>query len=191
MKSAGSIPSPRSSHATAVSEGNVWLYGGVTNMKQRILDDLYQLDMTSLTWTNIQTVGANPPQQSSCSLSVISEHRLLLHGGFDTTQAQNSTWIFDLPLQSWRKHTRTKYHPRCKHTATTATNSSVIVIGGTCRINTREHVYNDTFIVRLEPRSLQQLAMHTIYQHRDVLPLKLLPKKLKSKFKYRSGYCLK
>ena len=89
-KSTGSVPSPRSRHAIAISGDQVWLYGGSTLQPYCFFNDLYQLDMTSLMWTKIQTGGTKPQQLSSCSLSVVSEHQLVLHGGHCCGQMQNA-----------------------------------------------------------------------------------------------------
>ena len=54
--------------------------------------------------------------------------------------------------------------------------NSFVIIGGWEQY---QDTYQSTLVVRLEPESLQHLAMKTIYKHKAELPWKLLPNKLK------------
>ena len=57
-------------------------------------------------------------------------------------------------------------------------NKSVTIIGGITANEATNQSYTSTLHVMLEPKSLQQLAMKTIYSHQTVLPWKHLPKML-------------
>ena len=132
--------------------------------------------MTCLTWTEIQIGGFKPPRRDNCSLIAITEHHLVLHGGQSGSgKCFDDTWILDLPSLSWKKHSAGRDHLRSDHTGTVIVSSSVI-IGGEFYDRADDIIYcNDVFSVRLEPKSLQQLAMLTVYNHRNMLPWKRLP----------------
>ena len=68
IKCFGTVPSPRSSHATTALENKVWLYGGTDFGTQ--FEDLYELDMRSLTWRLIQTTTPKPASRYDSSLNV-------------------------------------------------------------------------------------------------------------------------
>ena len=78
------VPEPRRGHAVTINQGNVWLFGGRTGYN-RDFDDLFELSMHSLTWTLIQTNLIRPEGRDLCTLSMISDGKLLLHCGRDST----------------------------------------------------------------------------------------------------------
>ena len=68
-------------------------------------------------------------------------------------------------------------------------NSSIIFIGGEMKEwdwngSFSPWVYSGAYSVRLEPKTLQQLAMQKIYHHKVVFPWKLLPHSLKTLFQF-------
>ena len=83
----------------------------------------------------------------------------------------------DLSSQTWIQHPVNRDHPCYGHTGFWGVNKCVIIIGG--RSGFFLHESNDAaFHVRFESKSLQQLAMQKIYEHRTVLPYKYLPSTL-------------
>ena len=169
----GATPSPRFEHCTTTMMHRVWFYGGrESNLKY--LDDLFELNTLSRTWTHIQTT-IKPQARSAASLSAISdEPQLVLHGGFGTDF--RDIWVLDLSSQTWTQHTVIAGHKCFNHIGSLGMNKCVIIIGGQSRFSPPE--CNCTFHVRFEPKSLQQLAMQMIYEHRTVLPWEYLPSKL-------------
>ena len=128
----GTAPCPRLGHASTIVGDHVWMFGG-TNF-DFYLNDLYQFDLISLTWTEIQTSLAKPVQRQFCSLNAVSEHQIVLHGGLSESSGsdkkQNDTWVFDLQSLSWKQHAANKKFTWCNHTGNTSLDRSVIVIGG-------------------------------------------------------------
>ena len=92
------------------------------------------------------------------------------------------TRILDLSSQTWSDYTLNRDHQRKEHTAIIGLNNDVVIIGGYKGIKDfyvyDSPPYNITFHVRLETKSLQQLAMQTIYRYQTVILLGSLPKKL-------------
>ena len=176
MKCLGEVPSPRGNHATAKTGNIVWLYGG-----SRLFNyfyDLYQLNMCTFTWTQVQTGHSKPEGRYRCSFSAITDKQLVLHGGLkDMCMASNDTWILDLPSKSWMQHTSEEEYARYDHTGCAGLSNDVIIIGG---IKKHNICHQNNFHVRLEPKMLQQLAMKAVYKHQNDLPhwRKCLPKKL-------------
>ena len=66
------------------------------------------------------------------------------------------------------------------HTSSRGINNSVVNIGGFQGISGADEttMYQSTFHIWMEPKSLQQLAMQNICKHHTVLPWKCLPRKL-------------
>ena len=185
MKCTGDVPMPRCDHATAIFEDKVWLYGGRNYLiNAPSLHEVYQLDMRTLTWIQLQTGHPKPQGRIiSCSLNVTANNQLVLHGGakLDVTHGTlgdelGDTWILDLSTQTWRMYTSEKEHRRCFHSGASGISNDIFIVGG---INEMMKRVKDIFHVMLEPKRLQQLAMKTVYKNRRELPWKkCLPKKL-------------
>ena len=128
--------------------------------------------MCSRTWTQIETGLTKPIGCRLSSLTAISENQLVLHGGV-ANMAVRDTWIYDLPSGTWRQHTLGKHFRRHSHIGLLGANKNIVIIGGFTDGNSRSVVH-----VRFEPRSLQQLAMKTIYKQKTQLPWRYLPPKV-------------
>ena len=176
----GAVPVPRASHASAIIKKKVFLVGGANNYNMVWDNDFFQLDMQSLTWTQLGIGQPSPQACSSCSLTAISDNQLVFHGGYSTErgEALGDTWILDGTSYSWRLYTSRKDHCRQNHTATLGLNSSVIIMGGYKEDDIIFDMCDTIFYVKLEPSSLQELALRTICKRKADLPWKCLPKKL-------------
>ena len=104
--------------------------------------------MHSLTWTQIHTGRPCPQARASCTLTVITDDQLVLHGGERNRKAFGDTWLMNLKSQTWRKYTR-KDHVLCHHTGSSDLNNSVIIFGGMSYVNNTYQVHN-IFHVMLE-----------------------------------------
>ena len=90
---------------------------------------------------------------------------------------ESNTWLMDLHTLKWRKHP-CHDHPRNRHTGTLGVNKCVIIIGGLILTQTDDYTSISHFYVMLDPKSLKQLAMKTIYSKRSELTWMCLPQKL-------------
>ena len=126
-----------------------------------------------------------PQKRYCCTLNVISDSTLVLHGGAlrggnHRYQTSSDTWILDLSTQTWRQYKYMRDHSRDSHKGITGLNSCVII---TCCGKHPLESYDDyttIFHIMLAPKSLQQLAMQSVFKHRDVPPWKWLPSKLQT-----------
>ena len=144
-----------------------------------VIDELYELNMSSLIWTQIQTGHPKPQWREASTLNGTSGSHLVLHGGYDAEyRALNDTWILDIPSQTWRHYKSNTDHTRWFHTSTVGVNGCSIIIGGAKEDSDTYKDYSTLFFIMLEPRSLQQLAMQMIFKHRVELPWQHLPNKL-------------
>ena len=173
----GAVPSPRSGHSSTISGEKAWLYGG-QDTDVNCFDNLFELNMSSLTWNQIPTKSPRPQACILCTLTVVTESQLVLCGGSSGKKHISDTWIMDLTTHSWKRYTSANDHTRVFHTATVGLYRSVIIMGGRKCILDEYKGYHPMLYVMLEPDSLQTLALHIIHKHRDELPVKFLPKKL-------------
>ena len=182
----GSIPSPRRRASTAMIEGHVWLYGGSSTESSSFENDFYKLHMHSFTWTKIEAKMPKPVGRDAPSLTPISASQLVLYGGKCSAMSYQATkpWIFDVISHTWREYPITEGQHRWKHTGITGLNSNIIILGGEILPGNGSQHQRETvvFHVRLEPKTLQQLAIQMIHQHRSKLSWEKLPNSLKCKF---------
>ena len=191
IQSFGAVPCPRCESAATEIGDAVWLYGGTMSFYNYSfvgdpLSDLYSLNMKTLTWTQIHSMYnvPQPEPRFDHTLTAINENQIILHGGNGLLgqylEIFSDTWIFDISSMSWRKHVRTKDHPRSLHTACRGRNDSIIILGGIDNYHqklNRQHA--DTFHIVLDdpgPKNLQDLALKAVHLHRHHLnPRKYLP----------------
>ena len=120
----GSVPTSRHTYVTTQVKDKVWLFGGINLL---ILDDLFELDMKSFTWTEIQIAQPRLTRKHGLSLNAITESKILLYGG-----TPSNAWILDVPSKSWTQCSLAKGddNKRIKHTGTIGLNNCVVMIGG-------------------------------------------------------------
>ena len=161
----------------------MWVFGGANDCSTDVSNDnndIFELTLLSLTWTQIHTGQPCPELRHLCTLTALPDEQLVLHGGKQITQPFSDTWLMDLKSQTWRKLASRKDHVRWSHTGLSGLSSSVIIFGGfTCdAFNDTCEVYSNIFHMMLEPKCPQQLAVKVIHKHLNDLPWKLLPVKL-------------
>ena len=171
----GTAPSPRSSHAVAKIKDNIWLYGGQTI--NGIHDDLYKLNMESLTWTLIESSsGLIYSARTGHTFTAVSDHEIALYGGSRFTN-DTSLWILDIQTLSWKECDTlfsdcTDGYGRERHTATMGADS-LIIFGGwsysSWNVSEHEPSCNINMLQwTLAPKSLVKSAMETVYKNRSV-----------------------
>ena len=188
----GAIPAPRVHHVATVVEamGKAWVYGGdtyLTDFQQLQLDDFHELNLSTFTWTLIET--SLPETLKAYSFTAV-DTKLVLTGGIMQTDYELplGNWILDLTSMSWRHRTFAhEDHYPYSYTGYEGLNNSVIFIGGEDGEENNSPQKNDqlVFSVMFEPKTLQQVATQTIHKHRDEYQWEAcLPNKLLARFRF-------
>ncbi len=87
---------------TAASDGaHAWIFGGASTFLDS-LDDLWQFDFATNTWTELPESGAVPSGRTSYALEYW-QGGLFLIGGHDTVSVKRDAWRYDLAAQAWTK----------------------------------------------------------------------------------------
>ncbi len=101
-------PDDRLFHASALSsDGLFYVYAGGDEraFTGPFLDDLWALDLSDLSWTELHSGGDGAPDGRLSSTMVVDEERgrLVIFGGHDdgTLGNDNQVWAFDLAAGSW------------------------------------------------------------------------------------------
>jgi N-acetylneuraminic acid mutarotase len=101
-------PSDRLFHGGAVSsDGMLYVYAGGDEQAFTgpFLDDLWALDLTTLTWTELHSGGSSAPEGRLSPSLVVDEanNRLVTFGGHDDgiLGNNNQVWAYDLSSGDW------------------------------------------------------------------------------------------
>lgn len=98
-------PCPRSGHSSVVYEDKennceyMYIFGG-KNSKNQKLNDLWKLNLQTLTWSLIITDTQITPR-SGHSSDVYKDYIVVYGGIFDITRELNDLHIFDLKKEQW------------------------------------------------------------------------------------------
>ena len=171
----GDVPLPRGKASAAVIKDKAWLYGGRSALGWE--EELYELNMNSLTWTHIHTDMPRPQGFSISwllsSLTPLTDKKLLLHSNSNTGR---STWIFHVESYQWREY---QAGPKCNceadFTCLSALDCNGLILSGNIM---DKKCHNNIFSVVLEPKCLQKIATRKIFQYEKDLPWQSLPPSL-------------
>jgi galactose oxidase-like protein/Kelch motif protein len=92
-------PSPRHDVVAASDGTRAWLFGGAGEFLQS-LDDLWQLDFATDTWTELPANGVKPVARGSNALAY-HDGALYMVGGHDVTTVKRDVWRYDLTARTW------------------------------------------------------------------------------------------
>lgn len=96
-------PGKRWGHISLLSSQNkLVIFGGRHN--QRVLSNMFALDLLSLSWAKIDSYGQSPPARDSHSALLLNEGtQMLIFGGSGSGRKLNDTWIFSFEQRKWSK----------------------------------------------------------------------------------------
>ena len=95
----GPRPPPRWGHGFASADNKLFVFGG---MSDYALNDLYMLDPSTNTWSDLtySAIGPRPPPRWSLGLASANS-KLFLFGGASNIGNTNDTFELDLPSMTW------------------------------------------------------------------------------------------
>ncbi|KAK8778674.1 hypothetical protein V5799_019986 [Amblyomma americanum] len=167
----GRAPVARAAHAAAQIGSQVFIFGG--RHQQSRLNDIHRLDLDSMQWSGtLDTIGEKPCGRSWHSFTALSEHRIVLYGGFSQTEEPLSDcWLFVVPILTWVR-VELQLPPRLWHSACLSIEAEVIVFGGCAgNIFQRGGIHAEDTIINLSfsPRSLYRICLEQVLRMRHLL----------------------
>ena len=101
----GPRPSARTGHGFASADNKLFVFGGWSDYGQQVgqtLNDLYMLDPSTNTWSDLtySAIGPRPPPRWSLGLASANS-KLFLFGGASNIGNTNDTFELDLPSMTW------------------------------------------------------------------------------------------
>ncbi|RWR76536.1 acyl-CoA-binding domain-containing protein 4-like protein isoform X2 [Cinnamomum micranthum f. kanehirae] len=141
LKTYGKAPVSRGGQTVTLVGTSLVMFGG-EDAKRSLLNDLHILDLETLTWDEIDAVGAPPSPRSDHAAAVHADRYLLIFGGGSHATCFNDLHVLDLHNMEWSRPTQQGEipTPRAGHAGVTVGENWFIVGGGDNKIGVSETV---------------------------------------------------
>ncbi|XP_071701077.1 acyl-CoA-binding domain-containing protein 4-like [Rutidosis leptorrhynchoides] len=131
MKTYGKPPVSRGGQSVTLVGSTLVIFGG-QDRNRTLLNDLHILDLETMTWDEIDTIGVSPSPRSDHAAAVHAERYLLIFGGGTHATCFNDLHVLDLKTMEWSRPSQQGEipSPRAGHAGVTVGESWFIVGGG-------------------------------------------------------------
>ncbi|XP_050210361.1 acyl-CoA-binding domain-containing protein 4 [Mercurialis annua] len=130
METSGKAPVARGGHSATLVGSRLIIFGG-EDSSRRLLNDLYILDLETMTWEVIETTQTSPAPRFDHSATVHTERYLMIFGGCSHSIFFNDLHVLDLLTMEWSRPDiqGDLVTPRAGH-AGVAINENWYIVGG-------------------------------------------------------------
>lgn len=101
-------PKERSGHTSVRCKDKMYVFGGITSgiVKHNLLNDVWEFDIDSQEWKEIQRVGITPCERYQHSAASLYDKIMVIFGGSKSenkSERLNDCWIFDTDNYIWHQ----------------------------------------------------------------------------------------
>ncbi|KAG8390998.1 hypothetical protein BUALT_Bualt01G0142300 [Buddleja alternifolia] len=141
LKTYGKPPVSRGGQSVTLVGTTLVIFGG-QDAKRSLLNDLHILDLESMTWDEMDTVGVPPSPRSDHAAAVHADRYLLIFGGGSHATCFNDLHVLDLQTMEWSRPIQQGEipSPRAGHVGVTVGENWFIVGGGNNKSGVSETV---------------------------------------------------
>ncbi|CAI9769513.1 unnamed protein product [Fraxinus pennsylvanica] len=141
LKTYGKPPVSRGGQSVTPVGSTLVIFGG-QDAKRSLMNDLHILDLETMTWDEIDTLGAPPSPRSDHTAAVRGDRYLLIFGGGSHATCFNDLHILDLQTMEWSRPTQQGEipSPRAGHAGFTVGENWFLVGGGDNKSGVSENV---------------------------------------------------
>ncbi|XP_030489381.2 acyl-CoA-binding domain-containing protein 4 [Cannabis sativa] len=131
METSGKVPVARSGQSTTLVGSRVIMFGG-EDRSRRLLNDVYVLDLETMTWDVLETTQTSPAPRFDHTAAIHAEHYLLIFGGCSHAIFFNDLHVLDLQSMEWSQPQilGDMVTPRAGHAGITINENWYLVGGG-------------------------------------------------------------
>ncbi|KAE8677779.1 Acyl-CoA-binding domain-containing protein 5 [Hibiscus syriacus] len=131
LKTNGKAPISRGGQSVTLVGTTLVIFGG-QDANQTLLNDLYILDLETMTWDEIDAAGVPPSPRSDHAVAVNAERYLFVFGGSSNATFFNDLHVLDLQSMEWSKPAQQGVlpTPRAGHACVTVGENWFIAGGG-------------------------------------------------------------
>ena len=171
----GDIPLARAEHGACSIAGNMYLFGGVSDI-HGYLQDFYRFDPVNLKWTVLDYTSGSSPTRRAGHIMVSDGTTAIIFGGRSkdittnnstfSLRGLNDVWRFETKGRSWTQLISVSEGPSGRHHAAgTVMNGVLYIFGGIHPVT--NVTYSDLWAFHLSSRRWQELRTGSGY---DSLP---------------------
>ncbi|CAG7882077.1 unnamed protein product, partial [Brassica rapa] len=102
LKTYGKPPSSRGGQSVTIVGKTLVIFGG-QDAKRSLLNDLHVLDLETMTWDELDSIGASPSPRSDHVAAVHAERYLLIFGGGSHATCFGDLHVLDLQTMEWSR----------------------------------------------------------------------------------------
>ncbi|CAI9764772.1 unnamed protein product [Fraxinus pennsylvanica] len=141
LKTYGKPPVSRGGQSVTTVGSTLVIFGG-QDAKRSLLNDLHILDLETMTWDEMDTLGVPPSPRSDHAAAVHAERYLLIFGGGSHATCFNDLHVLDLQTMEWSRPTQQGEipSPRAGHAGVTVGENWFLVGGGDNKSGVSENV---------------------------------------------------
>ncbi|CAH8386136.1 unnamed protein product [Eruca vesicaria subsp. sativa] len=141
LKTYGKPPVSRGGQSVTVVGKTLVIFGG-QDAKRSLLNDLHVLDLDTMTWDEIDSIGVSPSPRSDHAAAVHAERYLLIFGGGSHAVCFDDLHVLDLQTMEWSRPAQQgeKPTPRSGHAGVAIGENWFIVGGGDNKSGASESV---------------------------------------------------
>ncbi|KAL3631699.1 acyl-CoA-binding domain-containing protein 4 [Castilleja foliolosa] len=141
LKTYGKPPVSRGGQSVTLAGMTLVIFGGQA-ANRSLLNDLHILDLESMTWDEMNTMGVPPSPRSDHAAAVHADRYLLIFGGGSHATCFNDLHVLDLQTMEWSRPTHQGEipSPRAGHAGVTIGENWFIVGGGDNKTGVSETV---------------------------------------------------
>ncbi|XP_055816720.1 acyl-CoA-binding domain-containing protein 4 [Solanum dulcamara] len=141
LKTYGKPPLSRGGHSVTPTGTSLVIFGG-QDANRSLLNDLHILDLETMTWDEMDTLGVPPSPRSDHAAAVHAERYLLIFGGGSHATCFNDLHVLDLQTMEWSTPTQQGEipSPRAGHAGVTVGENWFITGGGNNKSGVSETV---------------------------------------------------
>lgn len=175
----GTPPSKRAFHTCSVLEGSLYIFGGITD-DRTVLSDMYPYDVSSNSWSAIESrvprssqsrpvVSSVFPKGRLCTAPSVSHHTatvirgrfILIIGGWNGRKRCADVLCFDTVEQFWRHIPESGDVPvgLSSHTATLVSSKDILIIGREGGVHTQRR-FAGAFYLNFETGKYTEAPYH-------------------------------
>ncbi|KAK1294086.1 Acyl-CoA-binding domain-containing protein 4 [Acorus calamus] len=141
LRAYGKAPVSRGGQSVTLVGTSLVMFGG-EDATRSLLNDLHILDLETMTWDEIDTVGVPPSPRSAHAAAVHAERYLLIFGGGSHATCFNDLHVLDMQSMEWSRPTQQGEmpSPRAGHAGVTIGENWFIAGGGNNKSGVSETV---------------------------------------------------
>ncbi|XP_075103317.1 acyl-CoA-binding domain-containing protein 4 isoform X2 [Nicotiana tabacum] len=141
LKTYGKTPVSRGGHSVTLVGTSLVIFGG-QDAGRSLLNDLHILNLETMAWDEVDTLGIPPSPRSDHAATIHAERYLLVFGGGSHTACFNDLHVLDLQTMEWSRPTQQGEipSPRAGHAGVTVGENWFIVGGGNNKSGVSETV---------------------------------------------------